>query len=295
MTNQLISVVIPARNREQTVGYCLRSVLTQTYQNFEVIVVDDGSTDATENCVNKIGDPRVRLISHEIPSGAQKARNTGIKAAKGDWIAFLDSDDEWYPEKLEKQIAALESRNWNERIVVHGDMTVYYPESQVRSHWKLPLITGKDCYAALLHSPGPVFQTLLASKKALFEIGLLDENVPSFQEWDTSIRLAKLCEFVHLQEPLAVYWLHSGETISKDKRRDTMGYQYVIEKHRNEIEQVLGINGWYQVWINLVNRCASFGLYDEANALLSRVSFLSYWRLKGYLGLFMQRLKKWKP
>jgi glycosyltransferase involved in cell wall biosynthesis len=294
LNNPLISVVIPAFNREKTIDYCLRSVLAQTYSPFEILVVDDGSSDNTTHIVLSLDNPRIRLICHESTKGAQAARNTGIDKAKGDWIAFLDSDDEWYPEKLSKQVAVLESRNWDERVVVHGDMDRYYPDTQLKTHWKLPIITGKDCYATLLRSPGPLFPALLISKTALLEIGLLDENVPSYQEWDTSIRLAKICEFIHLRESLAVYWLHGGETISKDRRRDVTGYQFVIEKHRNEIEKTLGIDGWYQAKAGLAYRCISLGFFDEANGLLNQLPFGNYWRLKGYVKLYMKRWLNWK-
>ena len=84
----LISVVIPTYNRQNTITYCLKSVLAQTYKNFEILVVDDGSTDQTVPIVSEICDPRIRLIEAKKNGGAQAARNIGIKAAKGEWIAF---------------------------------------------------------------------------------------------------------------------------------------------------------------------------------------------------------------
>ena len=103
----LISIIIPTYNREYTLLFSIKSVLNQTYKNFELLVVDDGSEDDTESLVKKISDPRVRYIRHKKKLGANSARNTGIMASKGNYIAFNDSDDEWLPEKLMKQVLAM--------------------------------------------------------------------------------------------------------------------------------------------------------------------------------------------
>lgn len=278
MTPPAISVVIPAYNREQTIGYSLRSVLAQTYADFEVVVVDDGSRDETAKKVLEFNDSRIRLLRHDSSKGAQAARNTGIRAALGRWIAFLDSDDTWLPHKLAEQTAALASRGWNEGIVVHGGMARYYPRTNSTEPWDLPVVAGKSCHATLLQKAGPMFQTLLVSKKALHAIGYLDEGVPSYQEWDTAIRLAEICEFIHIKEPLAVYWLHEGDTISKNQRRDVDGYRYIIEKHRTAIEEILGKKAWLRHCAVLINRCAKFGFFDDARQLLRQMPIVSYWR-----------------
>lgn len=98
-----VSVVIPTYNRAHLVGRAIQSVLNQTYQDFEIIVVDDGSTDNTEEVVKSFNDPRIRYIRHDQNRGGSAARNTGIKMARGEYIAFQDSDDEWLPEKLESR------------------------------------------------------------------------------------------------------------------------------------------------------------------------------------------------
>ena len=104
-----VSVIIPTYNRAHLVGRAIRSVLNQTYQDFEIIVVDDGSTDNTEEVVKSFNDPRIRYIRHEKNRGGSAACNTGIRAARGEYIAFQDSDDEWLPEKLEKQMQVFEN------------------------------------------------------------------------------------------------------------------------------------------------------------------------------------------
>jgi len=103
-----VSVVIPTYNRAELLTRAIDSVLAQTYDDFELLVVDDGSTDDTEAVVTAYDDDRVRYLAHETNRGANPARNTGIEAAEGEFVAFLDSDDEWRPRKLEAQLDRLE-------------------------------------------------------------------------------------------------------------------------------------------------------------------------------------------
>jgi len=100
----LVSVIIPAYNRAKTLQRAIESVLAQSYQNFEIIIVDDASTDLTAETIKDFLTPKTRYFKHKNNKGPGAARNTGIKKSKGKFIAFLDSDDQWLPEKLEKQI-----------------------------------------------------------------------------------------------------------------------------------------------------------------------------------------------
>ncbi len=106
--NPTVSVIIPTYNRANLVSRAIKSVLNQTYQDFEIIVVDDCSEDNTEEIVKSFNDSRIRYIKHKKNKGGSAARNTGIKRARGKYIAFLDDDDEWLPSKLEKQIMLFE-------------------------------------------------------------------------------------------------------------------------------------------------------------------------------------------
>lgn len=107
----LVSVVIPTYNRAEFLPRAVESVLRQTVDDFELIVVDDASTDDTEAVVERFDDPRVEYVRHGTNRGGSAARNTGIERSSGEYIAFLDSDDEWYPRKLERQVEELRSRS----------------------------------------------------------------------------------------------------------------------------------------------------------------------------------------
>jgi glycosyltransferase involved in cell wall biosynthesis len=266
----LVSVVIPAYNRAKTIRYCLDSVLKQTLSPFEIIVVDDCSTDETVEIVRGYPDPMVRCIVLENNSGAQAARNRGIQEACGEWIAFQDSDDEWLAEKLEKQVAKLAEVNFNPMTVVHTDCNCLNYRTGESKSWDLPLIDGVSVFTKLLTSSGPLFPTILTSKIALEKIGFLDESVPSYQEWDTSIRLAQECQFIHIREPLFIYHLHGGETISKNHKRDIDGYQYVIDKFREEIIYQCGINVLNDHLSGNAFKALCLGFYTDASEILAK-------------------------
>ncbi|GAH83893.1 unnamed protein product, partial [marine sediment metagenome] len=122
MDNITVSVIIPTYNRADMVGRAIQSVINQTYQDFEIIIIDDASTDNTREVAREFQEreKRIKYFKHEINKGGGAARNTGIKNSKGEYIAFLDSDDEWYPEKLEKQIEIFNKNDENLGVVYSG-------------------------------------------------------------------------------------------------------------------------------------------------------------------------------
>jgi len=267
-----ISVIIPAYNRAGAIRKCLDSVINQTLSPLEILVVDDGSTDDTVATVSSCQHHRIsiRCLALDRNRGAQAARNQGIREAKGDWIAFQDSDDEWLPEKLEKQVAVLESNKCGPMTVVHTNCLRDEHQAGERRLWALPRVDGESVFPSLLSSPGPMFQGMFTSKAALEKIGLLDENVPSYQEWDTAIRLAKICRFVHLQEPLFIYHLHTGETISKSGKRDVDGYQFVVDKNRDEILRCCGKKVYnHHLVVNAV-KAMEYGYFEAVEDVLDR-------------------------
>ncbi|MBI5450842.1 MAG: glycosyltransferase family 2 protein [Gammaproteobacteria bacterium] len=272
-----ISVVIPAHNRAKTIGYCLDSVCNQTAKPLEVIVVDDCSTDNTVQVVNDYSrlHPLVKVVELAHNSGAQAARNRGIVEAKGEWIAFQDSDDEWTLDKLEKQISALAKTGYDPLTVVHTDAWRHNPVSGERKIWNVQLCEGW-VHADLLRAPAPLFPAMLTSKSSLIQIGLLDEAVPSYQEWDTAIRLAKKCRFIHIREPLFVYHIHAGETISKDNMKNIKGYQYILDKHREDIIRVCDIETLNRHLEENALKAMRMGFYTEAQQIMKKTIGTSF-------------------
>jgi GT2 family glycosyltransferase len=229
----LISVVIPAYNRKSTIKRSILSVLAQSVDNLEVVVVDDGSNDNMSQTVEEItqADKRVRLLVHKANRGAQAARNTGIRAAVGAWIAFLDSDDTWVSNSLEMRIAVAQSQNVQ---VVHSRGFVLRFGGGERETFEVPALSG-NVYRELLRAPGPLFPALLVSTNAFQAIGGLDEAIVAYQEWDTALRLAKRFEFGFVPEPTFVYDCRGSDTISKNLLRGARGYEQILRKHLREI------------------------------------------------------------
>jgi glycosyltransferase involved in cell wall biosynthesis len=233
----LVSVIIPAFNRERVIGKAIKSVLAQTFQDFEIIVIDDGSCDETAKKAIKLAcsEPRVRIFRSETNQGAQAARNAGARAAQGKWLAFLDSDDEWLPRSLEMRlgIAAVENVE-----VVHSDCYVL-GKNMPQELFNVPALRGK-VYSELLGHPGPMFQAMLISADSFRQIGGFDETIVAYQEWDTAIRLGKSFRFGYVNAPTFVYNCQGTDTISKDERRAAQGYKQVVRKHLLPIMFKLG-------------------------------------------------------
>lgn len=251
-----VSVVIPVRNRETRVLNAIRSVIAQTLPPREIIVVDDGSTDRTADVVLSHSGSAVALKLIRLPAtrGAQAARNAGILAASAKWIAFLDSDDEWLPESLRLRLSTAEE---SEADVVHSECLVRRPGTEEPVPFNVPPLSG-DVYRDLLRRPGPMFQGMLVKGSVLEAIGGLDERLIAFQEWDTSIRLARLATFAFVAEPTFVYDCTQADSISKNFRRSADGYRMVVAKHRWAILTRLGPKALSDHWTSLA------GLYIEA-------------------------------
>jgi glycosyltransferase involved in cell wall biosynthesis len=231
-----ISVIIPFYNREKSLRSAIQSVLDQDFHDFEIWAVDDGSTDSSCEIVESIQDARVKLIRLEKNQGAQAARNAGIKAATSPWIAFLDSDDVYLPNSLSSRLKLAQKSNVQ---VVHSDCLI------MKSGWKHPKIFGTiplsgKVYFKLLRKPGPTFPGLFATKKAFEKIGYLDQRIIAYQEWDTSIRLAKDYEFSFLSQPTFVYQISSMNSISKNYDRNAKAYLHIVNKFKNEIIENCG-------------------------------------------------------
>ncbi|MBL8014469.1 MAG: glycosyltransferase family 2 protein [Candidatus Omnitrophica bacterium] len=243
----LVSVVIPAYNRADKIEASIRSVQAQTYPHWEIIVSDDGSKDNTVDVVRKLmkEDNRIRIVTREKNAGAQSARNSGVREAAGEWIAFLDSDDQWLTDSLERRMRIAHQKNVQ---VVHSNAYILHPGKEMELY-KVPALSGQ-VYKQVLRGEGPMFPCLLIKKSALEAIGLLDEAIISYQEWDTAIRLAKRFEFGFEPQPTFIYDYRTQNAISRDSNRAGRGYEQIVKKHLGEIITHAGLEVWsYHMWI----------------------------------------------
>ena len=214
MTEPRVSVVVPAYERADVVGRAIDSALAQTVADIEVVVVDDGSSDGTRDVVEGYDDDRVRSLAHDTNRGVSAARNTGFDAATGDYVAFLDSDDEWLPGKLERQLAVLEDRGegWvgaycdvaTAGLSRLGRLAGVVSETLFRSG--TPREGGRELAESLLSmqvfmGPG---STLLVERAVLSRTGGFDEGLSIYEDWDLVLRVLSEGKLAYVDEPLAV-------------------------------------------------------------------------------------------
>jgi glycosyltransferase involved in cell wall biosynthesis len=201
-----VSVIIPTFDRIQEIVFAIESVLKQNYLDFEVIVVDDASNvDIELFCRKKINDPRVRYIRMNKNGGAPAARNAGINKARGKYIAFLDSDDTWLPDKLAIQLTALKQAQ--EDILV--SYTGYYQKTAQSLRSYLPSPTNNWYKKSLSHFDLSMGSTFLGKRIVFEKIGLLDEDLRRYEDPDWIIRYTKKYNFLLVNQPLTTVNLSS--------------------------------------------------------------------------------------
>ena len=191
MINDLVSVVIPTYNREKELEVSVKSVLHQTYDNLEVIVIDDCSTDNTEEMLSKINDGRVTYIRNEQNMGPAVSRNRGARLAKGEFIAFHDSDDEWYPDKLSKQMKVFAKHP--DYSLVYCAYKYSYPDREIQIpgiDTDKKLLSGK-MFESLLNENKIGTPTIVVRKDAFFEVDGFDEELRSLEDWEFAIRISE--------------------------------------------------------------------------------------------------------
>lgn len=218
-----VTVVIPAYNSESTIRRAVDSALGQTFQDFEIVVVDDASTDRTASLASSLADPRIRIIRHDANRGEAGARNTGIGHSRGSYIAWLDADDEWLPEKLTLQVDALKGAGENiggycagSWLVQSGEVRRHVP-TQPRS-WTRALLLGSDLGAGT---------TLLARRAVFDKVGPFDEQLARNADWDWLLRFVQQFDLGVLQRPLVRIYRGSppaGTVVEKSTL-------YFLEKH----------------------------------------------------------------
>ncbi len=206
----MISVVIPTHNRADLLPRAIESACAQTYTDIEVIVVSDGSTDDTKQVVESIAanDSRVRFIEYHPARGGNVARNTGVEAAGGEFVAFLDDDDAWYPEKLEKQLAIMQS-DARIGLVYTGVKTIFVNEGLAYS--SNPKCCGDLHERILLNNCVGSTSTVMV-RRALFEkTGLFDEQLKALQDYDLWIRFCQHAHVGVVSEEMIDYYNYTGK------------------------------------------------------------------------------------
>jgi len=254
-----VSVIIPTFNRAKLLSQSIKSVLDQSYQDFEIIVVDDASTDNTEKIVEGFDKRKVKYIRHKKNKGGAVARNTGIKAARGEYIAFQDSDDKWLPDKLEKQMEIFKNLSPEVGIVYTG----------------LWWILKRNFVAA---------PTILVRKKCLEKIGMFNERLPRLQDWELAINLSRYYMFKYVDEPLVVS-LYTPNSISNDRKALIKSLEIILSKYFEDISKDKRLLSEYYFRIG-VNLCSDRNI-EEGKSYLRKAFKACFWNIKILLVFFV--------
>lgn len=253
----MVSVVIPTHNRADLIERAVKSVLNQTYKEFEIIIVSDGSTDNTDEVVERLKnvDGRIRYISYSPGKGGNAARNTGIKEANYEYIAFLDDDDEWLPDKLEKQVEVLEN---DSRIgLVCTGVNIIYVDECI-SYESRPKVRGDLSKKILIKNYIGTTSTVLVKKKVLSKAGVFDIDLKARQDYDLWIRIAQHTNVGVVSEPCVNYYNNLGNNqISHQTQKYEEATDYIRDKYK-DLYNNLDLEASNQYYINsyleLVNR-----------------------------------------
>lgn len=229
-----VSIVIPTCNRPELLKRALNSVLNQTYQDFEIIVVDDGQKESAEDVVGQFNGERIKYIKHAERKGGAVARNTGIKSAQGEFIAFLDDDDEWLPEKLEVQMRGFENTPTDVGFCFSAIRTTYEDREKVSG---VPDGIGDYLELSLRRFKGFMTSTLIIKKYVFDKVGFFDEGFPSHQEPDLIIRIAKNFKGLGINRPLVKMDVGVYEHIGSSLKRRIEGGKMILNKHFEEFRK----------------------------------------------------------
>jgi len=227
----LVSVMIPSYNGAQFIEETLESVLSQTYRNMEIIVLDDGSTDSTGEIVQSIANRDHRIIyKYQCNVGLAETRNRIVNMSKGRYVAFLDQDDLWLPTKIEKQVRLLE--NYPDVKFVYGNFIIYDEENKnERVAYKRKQPEGNVFERFLYFYPVGIV-TVVVEKDVLAEMdSLFDVKLSHAEEYDVFMRILYAHSAAYIQEPLAKYRIHSRMTSYVGREKVPDEYCYVMNKH----------------------------------------------------------------
>lgn len=232
----MASAVIPTYNRDEYIEGAIETVFAQTYDDIEVVIVDDGSTDDTHEVLDQYtGDDRVRVLHNETNRGIAVSRNRGIEAADGKYVCILDDDDRWHPEKIAKQVALLEERGESYAAVYSG--------GTIREDDRITQVFAPerrgDVYPEILGGFGMnPFSSHVIRKSALVEVGGFDPAFESGIDWDVSIRLAKAYNYDYVPDLLVERIVHDdniSDLAVRPEHADICGQ--ILEKYGEEIER----------------------------------------------------------
>lgn len=246
----LVSIIIPAYNAELYIEKALNSILNQNYQHFEIIVINDGSTDSTESVINQFSDTRIRIIS-QPNGGMSSARNAGLRSVTGKFISFLDSDDYWLPEKLEKQVTLLQD---NPDLGFCSTQTrVETPDGEFVNDWLCPIINISTVHT-IMSEPASIAgsaSSVLARKEVQQKAGFFDESLTGLEDTDMWIRFAAISNYCCIPETLTVI-LKRPNSVSRSLSNMRNSGLEVLQKNKHLLDKKSQKQFWCSAYASML-------------------------------------------
>lgn len=222
MQEKLVSVVIPTHNRGDLITETIESVLTQSYGNIEIIVVDNGSTDDTEEVIKKINAANLQYIKQENSGGPAGPRNTGVRMSRGEYVAFLDSDDIWLGDKIKRQVEIFEKMP--EVGLVFCQCRFFGKQYREKTIYPAKGYSGYVFDEIIKGNFVPTV-SVICRRTALMETGAFDESIKlrAFEDYELWMRLAYKYHFYFINEPLCLFRMHAQNILGTDNLKSHLG------------------------------------------------------------------------
>jgi glycosyltransferase involved in cell wall biosynthesis len=242
MHTELVSVIIPTYKRAHILPRAIKSVLNQTYSNLELIIIDDGSRDNTSAVVSDVKDKRIRYIESSENKGLSSARNTGLRASQGEFVAFLDDDDEWIPDKLQSSLDVFRKNQGsniglvytNGYLVKKSKKNIFFKDSRQSSTVYTDTQRQKNIFPTSISSP--LLQFCMLPKSVVLKTGFFDECIRNWEDVDFFVRVASVFDVYFLNIPLAI--IHEQDQHLGMVNADVMkSREYFFGKHRDKISK----------------------------------------------------------
>ncbi|MCF6158763.1 MAG: glycosyltransferase [wastewater metagenome] len=224
-----VSVIVPTYNRAHLLRMAIVSILNQTFQDFEILVIDDCSNDGTQEVIRDFHDKRVQYIRHKVNKGEAGARNTGILNSNAEYIAFLDDDDAWLPEKLMLQVNLLKKCPPE----VGGIYTscIEIDGINKRTSWQRTATKrGYIYYDMFIENCVGTPSTVIVRRECFKKVGLFDESLGFGTDYDMWIRISREFRFEYIKEPLVKYYVHNNR-ISSNLEIRIIGMEKILKRY----------------------------------------------------------------
>lgn len=264
----LVSVIIPTYNREKTIIRSINSVLNQTYKNIEILVIDDGSVDNTKKLINELNNSSVHYL-YQHNQGQNSARNNGIAHSSGDFLFFLDSDDEWLPQMVEKHLAVY--KNNPDVYCVYNNVVSFVNKRPANTGTDFT-ISGNIYKEALIQGYISSMIGLSFKRDCLSTITGFDPKFSNSDDDDLCLRLAKHFKFFLIPDVLAIVHDDGGNRITGDKIQYLDGWFQLYTKHFDDILLLCGQSEINKKFFSLAKRYEKLGLVDKSKDCLKYVT-----------------------